>query len=410
MTRPIGCILALLISSATVLTGDLVGQALPPANVAMRGDFSGTWDATILPGGEPVAFRMEVSADPVRICLFEDTQPFCSTSARIDEEKLVAQWDYLKTELRLDLRDKTLSGVYHSFRSNRDIAVEARPHQPAPPPSAPPAKFDGEWHAYIAERPRPAWQVLLRQSGSEIKGTILRVDGDDGVLVGRVDGKHFAMSHFAGDRPVALSGDLQEDGTLALKIGNTKMFALRPEVARARNLPPPANPDTWAKAKNPDEPFRFQFPDLNGRVFTEADFKGRPLIVTITGSWCPNCRDEAPFLGDLYRQYHAKGLEIVALCFEDASDTEHVQLRAFIRKFAMAYPALLAGEPATLKAAVPQIENLSAYPSSIYIGRDGRVRAVHTGFPSPGSGEELIRVKDEIRTLVERMLADPVPH
>jgi hypothetical protein len=35
------------------------------------------------------------------------------------------------------------------------------------------------------------------------------------------------------------------------------------------------------------------------------------------------------------------------------------------------------------------------------------VRSVHTGFPGPGSGEELTRVKKEIRELVERMLAEP---
>jgi thiol-disulfide isomerase/thioredoxin len=145
---------------------------------------------------------------------------------------------------------------------------------------------------------------------------------------------------------------------------------------------------------------------MNGRMYTEADFKGKLLVVTITGSWCPNCRDEAPFLAELYERYHAKGLEIAAFCFEDASDTEHVQLRAFVRKFAMQYPTLLAGEPSQLKDKVPQIENLTAFPSSIYIGRDGRVRTVHTGFPGLGSGEELARVKKEIRELVERMLAD----
>jgi hypothetical protein len=69
----------------------------------------------------------------------------------------------------------------------------------------------------------------------------------------------------------------------------------------------------------------------------------------------------------------------------------------------------LAGPPAGLNTQVPQIENLTAYPSSIYIGRDGRVRSVHTGFPGPGSGDELTRVKKEIRDLVERMLAEPAP-
>ncbi|HTX37456.1 MAG TPA: hypothetical protein VME43_20650, partial [Bryobacteraceae bacterium] len=56
--------------------------------------------------------------------------------------------------------------------------------------------------------------------------------------------------------------------------------------------------------------------------------------------------------------------------------------------------------------AVPQIENLTAYPTTIYVGKDGRVRSVHTGFPSGGSGEELVRVKAEIRATIEGLLAE----
>ncbi|HTS62193.1 MAG TPA: TlpA disulfide reductase family protein [Candidatus Acidoferrales bacterium] len=379
--------------------------------LALAGNFNGTWDATIMSGSDPVAFRMEVAEAPAKVCLFEDTQPVCSTSAEVDGTKLVAKWDFLRTDLRLEVKgDKTLTGVYHLYRSNRDMNVEARIHQAPPAPAAPPAKLDGEWEARVADRPNnPAWQLLLRQSGSDIKGTILRVDGDDGTMVGRVEGTHLSISHFSGDRPVSLTGELKPDGSLELKLGRTSLVALRPAESRARNLAPPLDPATYAHAKNPDEPFHFRFPDLNGRAYTEADFRGKPLIVTITGSWCPNCRDEAPFLAELYDRYHPKGLEIVAFCFEEASDApEHGQLRAFVRKFGMKYPALLAGEPSGLRTQVPQIENLSAFPSSIYIARDGRVRMVHTGFPGPGSGEELTRVKNEIRELVERMIAEPV--
>ena len=378
--------------------------------LALAGDFNGTWDATIMNGSDPVAFRMEVSEAPMKVCFFEDAQPVCSTSARVEGTKLVAQWDFLRTDLRLEAQDKTLTGVYHLYRSNRDMNVEARPHQQRPASSEPPAKFEGEWEARNVDRPSAAtWQLLLRQSGSDLKGTILRVDGDDGTLVGRVEGKHFSISHFSGDRPVVLTGDLKPDGSLEMKLGRTNLVALRPADARARSLAPPPDPATWARVKNSEEPFHFRFPDVNGREYSEADFRGKPLIVTITGSWCPNCRDEAPFLGELYERYHGKGLEIVALCFEEASDApEHGQLRSFVRKFGIKYPALLAGEPSGLKTQVPQIENLTAFPSSIYVGRDGRVRTVHTGFPSGGSGEELTRVKSEIRELVERMIAEPI--
>ena len=68
---------------------------------------------------------------------------------------------------------------------------------------------------------------------------------------------------------------------------------------------------------------------------------------------------------------------------------------------------LLAGPPPrNLGEVVPQVEHIGAYPTSIYIGKDGRIKAVHTGFPSVGSGEELTRVKKEVRKIVEGMLAD----
>jgi thiol-disulfide isomerase/thioredoxin len=323
---------------------------------------------------------------------------------------LVAQWDYLNRELRLEPSSDGLQGVYRGLRTKRDLVVQAKPrHNAAEPPNKPQlaVDFGGEWEIHSLDRPALAWQLLLRQTGHDLKGTILRVDGDDGTLVGKIDGRHFLISHFAGDRPVMLEGALADDGSLDLKFERGKLYALRPAAARARNLPPPSDPATYARAKDPAAPFQFRLPDLSGRAFTEADFRGKPLVISITGSWCPNCRDEAPFLAELYKHYHAAGLQMAAFCFEPAEDTDHEQLRAFMRHFAIPYPVLLAGEPSSLKAVAAQIDNIGAFPTTIYVGKDGRVRAVHTGFPSVGSGEELIRVKAEIRQLVERMIAEP---
>ena len=377
------------------------------AGSGLAAGFNGTWDATILAGGELVPFRLEVSESPARVCFFEDTQPVCSTTAHIEGGTLIAQWDYLSRELRLEIAGDGLQGAYRGLRATRSLTVQAKPHRTPADSPHPAVDLAGDWEIHSAERPALAWQLLLRQTGHDLKGTILRVDGDDGTLVGRVEGRHFLISHFSGDRPVMLEGTLAADGSLDLNFEGKKLFALRPAAARARNLTPPADPATFARAKDPAEPFHFRLPDLNGHIYTEADFHGKPLVISITGSWCPNCRDEAPFLAELYQQYHAAGLEMAAFCFEPADDTDHAQLRAFLRRFAIEYPALLAGEPSSLKAVVSQIDNLGAFPTTIYIGKDGRVRAAHTGFPSAGSGAELTRVKREIRQLVERMIAEP---
>ena len=382
---------------------------LVPATVALAGDFDGRWDATIASGGGHVPFRMEVTESPARVCFFEDTQPACSTSAEIKDGALTARWDYLNTELQLAAKDGALTGSYLSLRSQRSrpSAIEAKHYQPPQAPAQPPAKFDGEWEVHT-KAATAGNQLLLQQSGADLKGTILRVDGDVGTLVGRVDGNHFQIGHFSGDRAVSLEGTLLADGTIDLTQGNSKMTAYRPAAARARNLLTPEDPSTFARAKDPAAKFHFSFPDVNGKTVTEDDFAGKPYIVTVTGSWCPNCRDEAPFLAELYKSYHAQGLDIVGFCFEYSDDPTYSPLKAFVRKYGIAYPMLLAGDPSKVKLpeVVPQVEHIGAYPTSIYIGRDGRIKAVHTGFPSIGSGEELTRVKNEVKDIVEQMLAD----
>ena len=42
-----------------------------------------------------------------------------------------------------------------------------------------------------------------------------------------------------------------------------------------------------------------------------------------------------------------------------------------------------------------------------WMGRDGRVRSVHAGFASPATGEEHVRLKKELRELVEQLVAEP---
>lgn len=390
-----------------ILLAILAPAFLVPALAA--GDFGGKWDGTVVTAAARIPFRMEISESPARVCFFEDTEPVCSTSVRIEGAGLTALWDYLNSQLTLTASGGALAGTYVNLRTKRQIQIEARPRQPVAPPSAPPADFAGEWEVHSANRPGPGNQLILRQFGTELKGTILRIDGDDGTLAGRIDGNHFAISHFSGDRPMLLEGTLASDGTIRLESGAQKLIALRPAQARRRDFAPPLDPMTFAHMRNPEERFHFSFKDLNGKTYTEDTFAGKPYVVSITGSWCPNCRDEAPFLAELYRTYHPKGLEMAAFCFEAADDPTYAPLRAFVRKFQIPFPTLLAGEYTgdVLNTAVPQIVNLAAYPTSIYVGKNGRVRAVHTGFPSAGSGEELERVQEEIRATIERMLAEP---
>ena len=55
---------------------------------------------------------------------------------------------------------------------------------------------------------------------------------------------------------------------------------------------------------------------------------------------------------------------------------------------------------------MPQAENLNAFPTMLFLGRDGRIRSTHAGFASRASGAFHAKDKDEITATVERLLAE----
>jgi peroxiredoxin len=164
--------------------------------------------------------------------------------------------------------------------------------------------------------------------------------------------------------------------------------------------------------KDPSKPFIFSFPDLNGKQVSNTDpqFDGKVVIVAVGGSWCPNCHDEAPFLESLYKQFHGQGLEIVNLSFEEADQLKDpTRLRAFIARYGLTYTVLVAGTPDELAEKIPQGEHLNCWPTSFILGRDGKVREVHAGFAGPANKPAHEALKQEVTSLVEGLLAEPVP-
>jgi len=352
---------------------------------------------------------MDVRESPPAICLFEGAEPVCSTSAILADGELTARWDYMRVEIRLAPKLDSVVGFYGRIGARLLPHITATRYRPTAAPSGA-AQVGGTWEVHSKEQSWVSWRLILEQNGSELKGTMLKLDGDLGTFSGRIEGTRFLISHFAGDRPLVINGDLRSDGTLDFEIAGgtprTRYYALRPAEARARGLKPPGDPTTDATVISPGEPFRFSFPDLEGRTVTEKDFSGKPLIVSITGSWCSNCRDEAPLLTELFRHYGPRGLAVVGLCFEREDDTAYEFLKAFIHKFEIAYPMLLAGEPGKLRQALPQIKGLDSFPTTIFVSADGRVRLIHVGFPGKASGEVHRQVEKEFRSVVEAMLSD----
>jgi thiol-disulfide isomerase/thioredoxin len=384
------------------------------APTAVAQPLAGLWSATITANDLEIPFRMEFSGEGSNVqgWFFNGDDKVPSTSGSLENGALVLNFAHYATQLRATLKEELLEGEYGSSR--RTYAFKARPFVAQPQPQAAVPSIAGLWEIGIqSPKGESAWRLIVKQSGAEVSAAILRVDGDTGALTGSYRDGKFMLSHFSGARPSLMVLTPASDGALAVSLadprGKNELVAVRPAVARAKGLPEPTDPSRHTSVKDPAEPFHFSFPDLNGHLVSNGDarFEGRVVIVSIMGSWCPNCHDEAPFLAALYRKYRGAGLEIVALSFEEAEQLKNpTRLRAFIGQYGIEYTVLLAGEQGELNAKLPQGINLNCWPTTFILGRDGRVRAVHAGFPGHASGELRAETEREFTATIEGLLAE----
>jgi thiol-disulfide isomerase/thioredoxin len=378
-------------------------------------NLTGRWDGSIQFDDYRIPFPIEFSGQGanLKVSFFNGDEAVTSTSGKIDGKSVTFQFAHYATQFEGTLSEGVLHGTYGSKR-NGFHDLEARPHNDAAAVTVHAPDISGLWDI-PNESPKGehAWRLIVRQTGPEVSAAILRVDGDTGAIVGRYQDGKFVLNHFDGARAYVLEIIPQTDGALALTLKGAhtplKSFAaVRQTEARAKGLPEPTDPEQHTRVKDPTQPLAFSFPDVEGNLVSNTDiqFKNKVVIVNVTGSWCPNCHDEAPFLAELYRRYHALGLEIVALDFEEPEQlADKTRLRAFIKKYGIEYTYLVAGEPKELQAKIPQAENLNSWPTTFFLGRDGKVRVIHAGFAAAASGEFNAQLKREITRTVERLLS-----
>ncbi|HKD04823.1 MAG TPA: TlpA disulfide reductase family protein [Bryobacteraceae bacterium] len=374
----------------------------------------GLWNATVMVGNNPIPFRMGLSGgSAAKGWFFNGDDREVSTTGNFENGILTLHFDSYASVLRATVKNGVLDGLYTQRGKIFPIHAVPAPDHPATGETGP--DIHGVWYlenVSSTKKDEKAWSLVVRQEGTNVSAAILRVDGDTGTLTGGFSDGRFVLSHFSGARPSQILITPQPDGTLLVELSGQHhegaLTAYRPEVAKAKGLPEPTDANQHTGVKDPSKPFAFSFPDLSGKIVsnTDARFRGKVVLINITGSWCPNCHDEAPFLAELYRKYHDRGLEIVALSFEEAEQLQDpTRLRALIKEYEILYPVLLGGETSSAKEKLTSALDWDSWPTTFFVGRDGLVKAVHAGFAGPASGELYLRDKAEFVAKVEELLS-----
>ncbi len=251
------------------------------------------------------------------------------------------------------------------------------------------------------------------QQGSVLTGTFLTPTGDYRYLAGEVDGRTMKLSTFDGAHAFVFVATMDEFGVLT---GDFWSGSRWHETWTARRNFDARLPDAFelTHLKPGFESIEFTFPDLNGDPVSLADpqYRDKVVLVNLSGSWCPNCADEAEFLSRYYRENRDRGLEIITLLFEHVKDFDAAAVlgRELVAKHGIEYDVLVAGYSDKTKAAeaLPMLNHVLAYPTLIFVDRAGKVREIHTGFSGPGTGSHYLDFIEDFNALLEELLAEPV--
>ena len=382
----------------------------------------GRWDASVLANGVAVPFRFEIATHGTSATgsFFDGDRKIASTSGRFENGRMTLDYDFLNTVLDAAFDGRELRGTYRNRRPNaRPINFAASRYAPRTLSSAAGTpQVGGEWVMYRTaqddSRLDVSWRLHLVQSGSQVSGAILKTSGDSGTLTGEWRDGRLTLSHFAGERALLFEARLNGDGTLNITLDRRFTYrAARTTQLAGKGIPNPPDLTRFTGVKDPRAPLRYSGVDIDGKPVSETDdrFRGKVVVLTIGGTWCANCHDEAPFLSSLYNDFHAKGLEVAGLFFENDADLAVVRPRivAFTRRYGVAYPIIFAGTTDQAEAKLYQLRNFSVYPTTIVIGRNGLVRRVQAGFASTATGAEHDRLLREERGLIARLLAERTP-
>lgn len=384
----------------------LAALAAPP-------DLAGPWRAALaLEGGSlPFTMVVETSDGEVRgrLCNADSCDGFSAIVSRGDSV-IFEMADYAAV-IRATWSGDSLVGSYSNVgnRGPRVILFHAsRGNWPVAPT---PANLAGTWDATFVSGARTSPRVLVFQDAANgMQGTIVSSTGDYGVFSGHGTADSFTLAHFDGSFVYLVTGAL--DGDTLRGVFHAGLRTRTPFTAVRSTGKPHLQESTSLTVADTTAPFAFSFPEASGGLVSSTDpqFCNKVVLVDIFGTWCPTCHGAAPVLVQLWNDYHDRGLEIVGLAYEVSGDTaiDGALVRRYREKFAIPFPLLLAGVNLVEETAatLPQLRGFTSYPTSVFIGRDGRVRLVYAGFHGPVTGAMHERQVREYRSIIERLLEE----
>ncbi len=270
--------------------------------------------------------------------------------------------------------------------------------------------LNGKWETHFSPDTKDEESALgiISQDHNHITGTFRTETGDYRFLEGYIEGSKFYLSAFDGSHAFLLNGTLKDHKIQGFfysgKHYSTDFAAIYNPNFELRD------PDSITILKPDSKEFSFNLKTIDGKDyhFPNEQTKGKVVIIQIMGTWCPNCMDETNYYKELYDKYHSKGLEIISIGYEatDLFEEQAKKIQTLKQRKNLDFTFLVGGKASKGIASehFHMLNEVISFPTSIYIGRDGEVKRIHTGFNGPGTGEVYTEYVKKTNALIESLL------
>jgi thiol-disulfide isomerase/thioredoxin len=272
------------------------------------------------------------------------------------------------------------------------------------------AQVGGKWEVTFGEGSESEYPAvgIFNQEDEVVTGTFLTETGDYRYLAGNVTEDSLYLSCFDGSHAFlfkAKKNGVELEGTFFSGSHWSSKWMAKPNEQFELTSPEDL---TFIEG---DSTVAFHLSNLDGKsvIFPNSSTKGKVVIIQIMGTWCPNCLDETMYYKKLSERYKDQGLEIISVCYE-VGDTfaEHkASIERLRDRLDLDFTFVVGGSAKKSLASqhFSMLNEVISFPTSIFIGRDGSVKRVHTGFNGPGTGEIYTEYVEETNALIEFLLA-----
>jgi thiol-disulfide isomerase/thioredoxin len=386
---------------------------------------SGTWrgvltlsekkNETILPFNFTVTFEKKV---PV-IEIINADEKIRVTEITINGDSVNWKMPVFDSEFRTVLRKDTLWGVWINYakKDKNKIPFEAYYNDKRRFITAGNANCDFTGRYEVSFSPGTPDQYkavgIFKQTGNKITGTFLTETGDYRYLEGSVQNEVMALSCFDGAHAYLFTATNAKKSiavdTLAGKVyysntGTEEWAGKRNENFKLKD------PENITTVNSPNEKISFSFKNIDGQTITLEDerYRNKPVIIQLMGTWCPNCMDETAYLAQVYKNYKDRGLEVVALAYEKTTDPEKIKrnITRLKNRYNVDYEILVTGLSGKKKASesMPFLSSVAAFPTTIILDRNHKVKSIYTGFNGPATGKEYENYKAKTESTIIQLL------